>query len=153
MFDIKTLVCAAAVAMAPAASSALTTTAPVSYSTSDSATAVFMAGPSPSEVSSGGSFSFNVTNDSAGHMSIVFDFLSNFGFNDLLFTFAGMSYADDFTASMSAGATETLTISFSSAGSPGSIMSAEISAVPLPASALLLVGALGGLGLAWRRKS
>lgn len=86
-------------------------------------------------------------------MTVVFDFLSNFAFTGLSFTFKGNTFTDDFTASMNAGEVAALSVNFTGASSNSAAMTAEISAVPLPASAMLMFGALGGLSLLRRRKT
>jgi hypothetical protein len=65
-------------------------------------------------------------------------------------TFTGTAYSVSFGGTANQIAFDNITLGSSTAGSTGG--SVDTSPVPLPASAVLLMGALGGLGLMRRRK-
>lgn len=150
---------AAAFALVPVCSSALTVT-PTSFATSETSASVFMFANTPTDLS-GGTISVGLVNDAGAAAAFAFDLLSTFGLSGLTFSVAGNTYVDDFSILLGAGASEAFTITYTAASNLGANFVGELSAtvvdgatspVPLPASALLLVGALAGLGAARRRK-
>lgn len=92
------------------------------------------------------SFTLTILNDVGSNLRLAFDTLFN-SFTGVSMTLDGVTVADDFGAVIASGTSADLVVSYGILN-PGETFSATLAAVPLPAAAVLMLTAIGGLALA-----